>query len=78
MYIQDAKETFSIDLVWMEFYVSKNMSAGRYVAPLGHIILISSQPVFVRTPKLCVIREETKNTNFTVFDSGTVVIVIVS
>ena len=24
IYIQDAKETFSIDLVWMEFYVSKN------------------------------------------------------
>ena len=26
MYIQDAKETFSIDLVWMEFYVSKQIA----------------------------------------------------
>jgi len=28
----------------------KQQSAGRHVAPLGHIILISSQPVFVLSP----------------------------
>jgi hypothetical protein len=28
----------------------KQQSAGRYVAPLGHIILIPSQPVFALTP----------------------------
>ena len=28
----------------------KQQSAGRYVAPFGHIILIPSQPVFVLTP----------------------------
>jgi len=27
----------------------KQQSAGRHVAPLGHIILISSQPVFALT-----------------------------
>ena len=28
----------------------KQQSAGRYVAPLGHIILIPSHPVFALTP----------------------------
>jgi len=28
----------------------KQYSAGRHVAPLGHIILIPDQPVFARTP----------------------------
>jgi len=28
----------------------KQQSAGRHVAPLGHIILIPSQPVFTLTP----------------------------
>jgi hypothetical protein len=30
----------------------KQQSAGRHVAPLGHIIMISSQPVFTITPYL--------------------------
>jgi hypothetical protein len=28
----------------------KQQSAGKYVSPLGHIILIPSQPVFALTP----------------------------
>ena len=28
----------------------KQQSAGRHIAPLGHIILIPSQPVFALTP----------------------------
>jgi hypothetical protein len=28
----------------------KQQSAGRHVAPLGHVILIPSQPVFVLSP----------------------------
>ena len=37
----------------MDFYSAgslKQQSAGRHVAPLGHIILIPSQPVFVLSP----------------------------
>ena len=32
----------------------KQQSADRHVAPLGHIILIPSQPVFALTLMLCV------------------------
>jgi hypothetical protein len=37
----------------LDFYSAsslKQQSAGRHVAPLGHIIMISSQPVFALTP----------------------------
>ena len=37
----------------LDFYSAsslKQQSADRYVAPLGHIILIPSQPVFALTP----------------------------
>ena len=37
----------------LDFYSAsslKQQSAGRYVAPLGHIILIPSQPVFALSP----------------------------
>jgi hypothetical protein len=37
----------------LDFYSAsslKQQSAGRHVAPLGHIILIPSQPVFALTP----------------------------
>jgi hypothetical protein len=37
----------------LDFYSaisSKQQSAGRHVAPLGHIILIPSQPVFALSP----------------------------
>jgi hypothetical protein len=43
------------------------MSLGRHVAPLGHIILILSQPVFALTPYCCVLSGEAANTNFIVF-----------
>jgi hypothetical protein len=36
-------------------------------APLGHIILIPSQPVFALSPYCCVISGEASNTNFIVF-----------
>jgi len=32
----------------------RQQSAGRHVAPLGHIIMISSQPVFTLTPYLLI------------------------
>jgi hypothetical protein len=37
----------------LDFYSAsslKQQSAGRYVAPLGHIILIPNQPVFALSP----------------------------
>ena len=37
----------------LDFYCAsslKQQSVGRHVAPLGHIILIPSQPVFALTP----------------------------
>ena len=40
---------------------------GRHVAPLGHIILIPSQPVFALSPQCCVLSGEATNTNFIVF-----------
>jgi hypothetical protein len=43
----------------------KQQSAGRHVAPLEHIILISSKPVFAISP--CVLSGEATNTNFIVF-----------
>jgi hypothetical protein len=45
----------------------KQQSAGRHVAPLGHIILILSQPVFALSPYCCVLSGEATNTNFIVF-----------
>jgi len=37
----------------LDFYSAsslKQQSSGRHVAPLGHIVLIPSQPVFTRSP----------------------------
>jgi hypothetical protein len=42
---------------YLDFYsvgTPKLQSAGGYVAPFGHIILISSQPVFALTPYWCI------------------------
>jgi hypothetical protein len=42
----------------LDFYCDsllKQQSVGRHDAPLGHIILISSQPVSALTPYCCVI-----------------------
>ena len=44
----------------------KQQSTGNYVAPLGHIISIPSQPVFAPTPYCCVLRGEATNTSFIV------------
>ena len=40
---------------------------GRHVAPLGHIILIPSQPVSALTPKCCVLSGEATDANFIIF-----------
>jgi hypothetical protein len=45
----------------------KQQSVDRHVDPPRHIILILSKPVFVHTPKFCVLNRETANTNFIVF-----------
>ena len=45
----------------------KQQSAGRHVEPLGHNILIPSQPVFALTPERCVLSGEATNTNVKVF-----------
>ena len=42
-------------------------SADRHWDPLGHIILIPSQPDFALSPYCCVLSGETTNTNFIVF-----------
>ena len=41
----------------------KQQSAGRHDAPLGHIILIPSQPVFAFSPQCCVLGGKATNTN---------------
>ena len=50
----DDEIRFALDQhVALDFYSAsslKQQSAGRYVAPLGHIILIPSQPIFALTP----------------------------
>jgi hypothetical protein len=54
----------------LDFYSAsslKQQSAGRHVAPLGHIILIPSQPVFALSPLCCALSGEATNTNFIVF-----------
>jgi hypothetical protein len=45
----------------------KQYSVGGQVAPLGHIILILRQPVFVLTPLSCVRREVAAYTNLIIF-----------
>jgi hypothetical protein len=45
----------------------KQLSPGRHVTPLGHIILNPSQPVFALTPKCCMLSGEATNTNVIVF-----------
>jgi len=45
----------------------KQLSVGRHVPPLGHIILIPSQTVFDFTPECCMISGEALTTNCIVF-----------
>jgi hypothetical protein len=40
---------------------------GRHVTALGHIILITSQPVFALSPECCVLSGEARNIKFIVF-----------
>ena len=56
-------------LVWFFYSASslKLQSADRHVAPLGHIILILSQPAFALSPWCCVPSGEVTNTYFIVF-----------
>ena len=52
---------------YLDFYsvgTPKQQSAGGYVAPFWHIILISSQPAFALTPYWCMLSVEATNTNF--------------
>jgi hypothetical protein len=54
----------------LDFYSAsslKQQSVGRHVAPLWHIILIPSQPVFALSPECCLLSGEATNTNFIVF-----------
>jgi len=44
----------------------KQQSVGRHVAPLEHIILIPSQPVFSLFPENCLLSGEAANINFIV------------
>ena len=62
--------TNKLHVVYLDIYSAsslKQQSAGRYVAPLGHIILIPSQPVFDLSTKCCILSGEATNTNFIVF-----------
>ena len=55
-----------VHLAELDFYSAnslKRQSSGRHVPPLGHIILIPSQPVFVLSPWCCVHSGEVTNTN---------------
>ena len=54
---------------YLDFYIAsslKQQPSGRHVAPLGHIILIPSQPVFALSPLWCVLSGEATNNNFIV------------
>ena len=69
-------ETYYILMRWwdvhsvLNFYTTsslKQQSMGRNVLPLGHNILIPSQPVIALTPKCCMFSQEAVNTNIIVF-----------
>ena len=50
------------------YWQKKKQSAGRHVAPRGHIMLIPSKPNICLTPQCCVLTGEATNTNFIGFD----------
>jgi hypothetical protein len=75
-YVMARTSWFSMRWIWgplcnrltcLVGFLLKQQSAGRHVAPHGHIILIPSQPVFARSPYWCVLSGEATNTNFKVF-----------
>ena len=45
----------------------KQQSAGRHVTPLGHIILIPSQPVFALSPQCRVLSREASGLELTIY-----------
>ena len=49
----------------------KQQSVGRHVAPLGHIIIMPSQPVFALSPECCVLSEEATNPRSTALEAST-------
>ena len=49
---------FVLDVEFHLYSVRNQQLAGRHIAPLGHIVLILSQPVFVLTPYCCVLNTE--------------------
>ena len=51
----------------LDFYSAsslKQQSVDRHMVPPGHIILISRQPVFARSPLCCMLSGEATNINF--------------
>lgn len=46
----------------------KQLSSGRHVAPLRHIIMIPTTPVFALTPVSWALRGKATNTNVIVFE----------
>ena len=52
--------------IWI-LIVLVQQSANRHVAPLGHIIVIPSQPVFALSPEYCMLSGEATHTYFIVF-----------
>ena len=46
---------------------SQQQSADRHIAPLRHIILIPSQPIFALSPSCCVLSGGATHTYFIVF-----------
>jgi hypothetical protein len=51
-------------LIFYSASLLKQQLAGRHVAPLGHIILISNQPVVALTPQCRALRGETKQKQY--------------
>ena len=52
----------------------KQQSVDRHVAPLGHIIIMPSQPVFALSPECCVLSEEATNPRSTALEASTLTV----
>ena len=67
----DDKVRFLLDQhAYVDFYSAsspKQQSTDRHVTPLGHNILIASQPVFALSPQRCVLSGKATNTNCIIF-----------
>ena len=60
-------EDDAVSLITCLVVSPKQQSVCRHVAPLRHIYIIPSQPIFALTPKCCVLSGAAVNTNFIVF-----------